>query len=124
MRNNPGVQQVVGELEIELTQCRATLAQAGLGVDDWLRRAVPNPPSIEAAHELMQSYQAAKWVVNRGAIAIVDKALDLAGGSGFMTSNSLSRLYRDVRAGPFMQPHAATDIRGYVGQIALGMYPE
>ena len=72
----------------------------------------------------MQSYQAAKWVVNRGAISIVDKAMDLAGGSGFMAGNPLSQLYRDVRAGPFMQPHAAVDIRGYVGQVALGIYPE
>lgn len=124
VRNNPGVQQSVGEMEIELTQCRGTLAQAGAGVDAWLANAAEQPPTLEQAHELMQSYQAAKWVVNRGAISIVDKAMDLAGGSGFMTSNALSRLYRDVRAGPFMQPHAAVDIRGYVGQVALGVYPE
>ena len=124
VRDNAGVQQSVGELEIELTQCRGTLAQAGSGVDEWLSNAVEQPPTLEQAHELMQSYQAAKWVVNRGAIAIVDKAMDLAGGSGFMTSNALSQLYRDVRAGPFMQPHAAVDIRRYVGQVALGIYPE
>ena len=99
-------------------------AQAGSGVDEWLSNAVEHPPTLEQAHELMQSYQAAKWVVNRGAIAIVDKAMDLAGGSGFMSGNALSQLYRDVRAGPFMQPHAAVDIRGYVGQVALGIYPE
>lgn len=121
---NPGVQQSVGELEIELTQCRGTLAQAGSGVDAWLASAAEHPPSVEQAHELMQSYQAAKWVVNRGAISIVDKAMDLAGGGGFMAGNALSQLYRDVRAGPFMQPHAAVDIRGYVGQVALGIYPE
>jgi alkylation response protein AidB-like acyl-CoA dehydrogenase len=124
IRENPGIQQTVGELEIELTQCRGTLAQAGLGVDEWLSNAIANPPSLEQAHELMQSYPAAKRAVNRGAISIVDKALDLTGGSGFMASNALSRLYRDVRAGPFMQPHAAVDIRGYVGQVSLGIYPE
>ncbi|NKB99274.1 MAG: hypothetical protein GKR90_12380 [Pseudomonadales bacterium] len=123
VRLNPGVQQTVGEMEIELTQCRGALAQAGIGVDDWLANAIPNPPSIESAHELMQSYQAAKWIVNRGAISIVDRALDLSGGAGFMNKHPLSRLYRDVRAGPFMQPHAAVDIRSYVGQVALGEYP-
>ncbi len=124
VRNNPGVQQVVGELEIELAACRGTLAQAGLGVDAWLQDAAATPPTIESAHELMQTYQAAKWVVNRGAIAVVDKALDLAGGGGYMSGNALSRLYRDVRAGPFMQPQAAVDIRTYVGQVALGLYPD
>ena len=88
-----------------------------------MAKAVPNPPTIESAHELMQSYQAAKWIVNRGAINIVDRALDLSGGAGFMNKHPLSRLYRDVRAGPFMQPHAAVDIRSYVGQVALGEYP-
>ena len=119
-----GVQQTMGELEIEFAKCRSVLQQTGRDVDDWLLRAQQTPPSIEAAHELMQSYQAAKWVVNRGAIDIVDKAMDLCGGAGFMTANPLTRLYRDVRAGPFMQPHAATDIRQYVGQVALGEYPE
>ncbi len=122
--DSPGFQQTAGELEIEYRRCRATLLQAGRDVDDWLNAAKSTPPTIESAHQLMQSYQAAKWTVNRGAIAIVDQALDLAGGGGFMTANPLSRLYRDVRAGPFMQPHAATDIRRYVGQVALEKYPE
>lgn len=124
VRLNPGVQQTVGEMEIELTQCRGVLAEAGRGVDAWLARAVPNPPTLAQAHELMQSYQTAKWVVNRGAMNIVDHALNLSGGAGFMNKHPLSRLYRDVRAGPFMQPHAAVDIRRYVGQVALGLYPD
>ncbi len=124
MNTNPGVQQAVGELEIELLRCRAVLAHTGLGVDNWLADAARHPPILGDAHELMQTYQAAKWTVNRGAIAIVDQALDLAGGAGFMSGHPLSRLYRDVRAGPFMQPHAAVDIRRYVGQVALGLYPD
>ncbi len=124
VRLKPGVQQSVGEMEIEITQCRGVLAQAGRGVDDWLARTVPNPPTLAQAHELMQSYQAAKWIVNRGAINIVDHALNLSGGAGFMNRHPLSRLYRDVRAGPFMQPHAVVDIRSYVGQVALGEYPD
>ena len=122
--DSPGFQQTAGELEIEYRRCRATLLQAGRDVDEWLDEAKSTPPTLESAHQLMQSYQAAKWTVNRGAIAIVDQALDLAGGGGFMSANTLSRLYRDVRAGPFMQPHAATDIRRYVGQVALRRYPE
>jgi alkylation response protein AidB-like acyl-CoA dehydrogenase len=121
---SPGVQQTTGELEIEYNRCRCVLQQTGRDVDDWLESARTTPPTIETAHQLMQTYQSAKWTINRGAIEIVSKAMDLAGGGVYMSSNPLTRLYRDVRAGPFMQPHAVTDIRGYVGQVALGRYPE
>jgi len=120
---SPGVQQTAGELEIEYVRCRCVLQQTGMDVDAWLEAASTTTPTIESAHQLMQAYQAAKWTINRGSIDIVSKAMDLAGGGGYMSSNPLSRLYRDVRAGPFMQPHAATDIRGYVGQVALERYP-
>ena len=72
----------------------------------------------------MKNYQSAKWVVNRNAIDIVSRAMDLSGGGGFMARNPLSRLYRDVRAGPFMQPHSPIDARDNVGNVLLGTYPE
>jgi alkylation response protein AidB-like acyl-CoA dehydrogenase len=124
VNSSSGVQQLVGEMEIELATCQSILQRTGAAVDDWLLRAEHTPPTIEDGHHLMKEYQCAKWVVNRGAISIVDKAMDLVGGAGFMSAHPLTQLYRDVRAGPFMQPHAPTEIRGYVGQVALGLYPE
>ena len=124
VNTSPGVQQLVGEMEIELATCQSILQRTGAAVDDWLARAEQTPPTIEDGHNLMKDYQCAKWVVNRGAISIVDKAMDLVGGGSFMNSNPLTQLYRDVRAGPFMQPHAPTELRGYVGQVALGVFPE
>ncbi len=121
---NAGVQHTVGEMEILLASCRSILQQAGSGADRFLATLGDKPPAMAAAHELMKDYQSAKWVVNRGAIEIVSKAMDLVGGGGFMSKHPLSRLYRDVRAGPFMQPFAPTEAREYVGKVALGLYPE
>ena len=65
-----------------------------------------------------------KWIVNTNAIDVVSKAMNIVGGSAFMAGHPLSRLYRDVRAGPFMQPFSPTDAREYIGKVALGIYPE
>ena len=124
MNREPGVQHVVGEMTMELARCQSIMRQAGLVMDAFLERSRDTAPTLAAAHEIMQDYQAAKWTVNRGAIKIVGQAMDLAGGAAFMSSHPLSRLYRDVRAGPFMQPYSPPEAREYVGKVALGLLPE
>jgi len=122
--DSPGVQQMFGEMHITLAQCQSILQVTGARTDKWLIANAEHAEPIESAHGLLQDYQAAKWTVNRGAIDIVNRAMDLSGGGGFMSHNPLTRLYRDVRAGPFMQPLGATELRGYVGQVALERYPD
>ncbi len=122
--SHTGVQHLVGEFDIELAKCQATLSAAAQSMDRFMNDHTARRPTIEAAHGLMRDYQAAKWVVNRGAIDIVSKAMDLLGGAGYTNRHPLARLYRDVRAGPFMQPFAPTEARQYVGQVALQQWPE
>jgi alkylation response protein AidB-like acyl-CoA dehydrogenase len=123
INNRAGIQHLVGEMDIELAKCRSILQAATLGIDDFVSQHRTEQPTLEAAHGIMKDYQAAKWVVNRGAIDIVSKAMDLFGGAGYMNSQPLARLYRDVRAGPFMQPYAPSEARQYVGRVALGQLP-
>jgi alkylation response protein AidB-like acyl-CoA dehydrogenase len=111
-------------MEIELAKCRAILQLAGARVDEYLAQDQSAEQALAAAHELMKDYQCAKWVVNQGAIDIVSHAMDLVGGAGFDNAHPLARLYRDVRAGPFMQPYSRPEARGYVGKVALGLLPD
>jgi alkylation response protein AidB-like acyl-CoA dehydrogenase len=115
-----GVQHMVAEMQIKLTMCQCLMSQMGHRLDAFM--AAP-PPSLEEAHELMKDYQSIKWVVNREAINIVNSAMDLCGGRGFTASNPLTRLYRDVRAGPFMQPYSPVDAREYIGRVEVGHWP-
>jgi hypothetical protein len=63
------------------------------------------------------------WVVNRKAIEVVDRALQLSGGSGCLSRSRLSRLYRDGRAGPFMQPCSPNEAVHDLGKVTLGPDP-
>lgn len=118
-----GMQHLTGELDIELAQCRAVLTAAGDAFDRFASDHQSVAPTMAEGHRLMTDYQAAKWVVNRGAIDIVSKAMDLMGGAGYTNAHPLARLYRDVRAGPFMQPFAPYEAREYVGAVALEQWP-
>ena len=123
--DRPGVANALAEMEILLATSQSILSRIGTKLDDFMAETNEGrEATYEQGHELMKDYQRAKWVVNRNAFDIVSQAMDLSGGGGFMARNPLSRLYRDVRAGPFMQPYSPIDARNYMGRVILGAYPE
>ena len=124
-KNRSGVHHALAEMEILLATSQSILARLGVQLDDFMAETEGGTKATYAqGHELMKDYQSAKWVVNRHAIDIVSQAMDLSGGGGFMAGNPLSQLYRDVRAGPFMQPYSPIDAREYMGRVLLGDLPD
>jgi alkylation response protein AidB-like acyl-CoA dehydrogenase len=118
-----GIQHAMAELEMGLQTCRAHLAWIGEHADRVLVDRPVMSVSLEELHELMAAFQASKLVVQRTAIDVVDKALQVSGGAGYFSASPLARWYRDVRAGPFMQPLSANDAHEYIGRVSLGQPP-
>ena len=118
------VQQAVGEMEVDLAACRAMVGRTGLAMDAYCQDQVDSRGSLDELHQLHKDAQCTKWFVNRKAIEIVDQALTLSGGSGYLSKSPLSRMYRDVRAGPFMQPLSPNEAFEYIGKVTLGISPE
>jgi alkylation response protein AidB-like acyl-CoA dehydrogenase len=118
-----GIQHGMAELEIGLNTCRAHVSWMGMHVDRLLVERPVASVSIDELHELMAAFQASKVVVLRTAIDVVDKAMQLSGGAGYLSSSPLGRYYRDVRAGPFMQPLSANEVHEYIGKVSLGQPP-
>lgn len=114
-----GIQHTMAELEIELATARAHLAFVGPALDDLISQRPVASVTHDDFHQGMSSTQIAKVATQRAAMNVVDLAMQLSGGAGYMTANPLSRLYRDVRAGPFMQPLSPNEAYEYIGQVAL-----
>ncbi len=113
-------QVTTADNEIDLAACRAMLSRAAQMLDDY---SLEGDETEERAFQIIKNGAVAKKFVMTTSGAIVDRALTLYGGAGFLANSTLSRLYRDVRAGPFMQPWATNQAIEFIGQVALGLDP-
>ena len=110
----------VADNTIDLAASRGVISRAATLIDE--HRAA-NPASDGSAEELGALFaeaQAAKAFVNEAAARIVDRALALSGGAGYVNGSPLARAYRDVKAGSFMHPLGANRAYDYLGHVALG----
>jgi alkylation response protein AidB-like acyl-CoA dehydrogenase len=104
---------MIAENLIDLAACRATLSRSATLVED------ADPDAVM----LFAETQAAKAFVNEAAARIVDRALAISGGAGYLNGHPLARAYRDVRAGSFMHPLGANRAYELLGDVALGRTP-
>lgn len=119
----PGIQLLVAEMDTDLLVCRGVLERT-MGLVD---RVILEGPTVDATQAVLdvvaQQLQCAKLVVNRRAVDVVDRALTVSGGAGYMSAHPLARAFRDVRAGPFMQPFSPNEAWEFIGRVALGLDP-
>jgi L-evernosamine nitrososynthase len=110
----------VADNAVDLAAARGVLSRAAALIDE--HRAA-NPTSDGTAKELGALFaetQAAKAFVNDAAARIVDRALALSGGAGYLNGSPLARAYRDVKAGSFMHPLGANRAYEHLAHVALG----
>ena len=106
----------VADNAVDLAAARGVLSRAAALIDE--HRAA-NPASDGSAEELGALFaeaQAAKAFVNEAAARIVERALALSGGAGYLNGSPLARAYRDVKAGSFMHPLGANRAYDYLAQ--------
>jgi L-evernosamine nitrososynthase len=117
------IQHLIAEIEIDLAAAGAVLARTATIADAVFSQHPAGRMPLGELHELIKDFQCTKWFVNRKAIEIVDRALTASGGAGYLNTNFLARLYRDVRAGPFMQLFSPNEAFEYIGKVTLGIDP-
>jgi alkylation response protein AidB-like acyl-CoA dehydrogenase len=111
---------LVAESVIDLAAGRAAIARAAMLIDDHHAANPTGPGADDEIVALFAEGQAAKTFVSDAATRVVDRALALSGGAGYLNGSPLARAYRDVRAGAFMHPLGANRAYGFLGDVALG----
>jgi alkylation response protein AidB-like acyl-CoA dehydrogenase len=106
---------LVAESVVDLTASRAVLARAASLIDE---QHEGHDPTL-----LFGEAQSAKLFIGDAAARIVDRALAVSGGAGYLNGSPLARAYRDVRALPFMHPLGANRAYAFVAQLATGDEP-
>jgi alkylation response protein AidB-like acyl-CoA dehydrogenase len=110
----------VAESTVELAASRGVISRAAMLIDEHRAANPASDGTAEQLGALFAEAQAAKAFVNEAAARIVDRALALSGGAGYVNGSPLARAYRDVKAGSFMHPLGANRAYDYLAHVALG----
>jgi acyl-CoA dehydrogenase len=108
-RDDPAMQQLVGEMENELLAAR-------LAVASMMQTAQSPKFGPETTNALFM----ARTLAARHAIRTVEKAMEVAGGGSFFRSRNLERLFRDIQAARY-HPLQEKPQQLYAGRMALGL---
>jgi alkylation response protein AidB-like acyl-CoA dehydrogenase len=110
----------VADNAVDLAAARGVLSRAAALIDEHRSANPASDGSADDLRALFAESQAAKAFVNEAAGRIVDRALGLSGGAGYVNGSPLARAYRDVRAATFMHPLGANRAYDYLSRAALG----
>jgi L-evernosamine nitrososynthase len=124
VRDDARANMLVAESAIDLAAARGVLARAASLVDEHYAEHPMDDGTDDEVVAVFSEGQAAKAFVVDAATRIVDRALALSGGAGYLNGSPLARAYRDVRAGAFMHPLGANRVYGFLARTALGLRPE
>ena len=124
----PMNQTTIAENEIDLAAARGILSRGAQYYDEFYQTGVEFPVgkidnSPETAFKMIKNGACTKMFVMETAATIVDRCVTLYGGGAYVSDNPMAKLYRDVRAGQFMQPWARNQAIEIIGKVALDLDP-
>jgi alkylation response protein AidB-like acyl-CoA dehydrogenase len=124
VRDDARANMLVAESAIDLSAARGVLARAASLVDEHYAAHPADDGTDDDVVAVFAEGQAAKAFVVEAATRVVDRALALSGGAGYLNGSPLARAYRDVRAGAFMHPLGSNRVYGFLARTALGLRPQ
>jgi alkylation response protein AidB-like acyl-CoA dehydrogenase len=111
---------LVADNAVDLAAARGVVSRAAALIDEHRAASAASAGSAAEVAALFAEAQAAKAFVGEAAGRVVERALALSGGAGYLNGSPLARAYRDVKASSFMHPLGANRAYDYLAQVALG----
>lgn len=120
---DPFVVVRLAENVVDLAAMRASFDRAGHTIDEHVAAHPDGDVPMGAAVVAYGEVQASKAFLTAAAVRVVDRALALSGGAGYLQRDPLAKAWRDVRAGGFMHPIGANRADLHLARTALGLDP-
>ncbi|WP_103343321.1 acyl-CoA dehydrogenase family protein [Amycolatopsis sp. CA-126428] len=108
---------MLAEIDARLYAARSCAVAALANTEQVASEIVDDP--AERGRRMMTPFQSAKLMINRLTLELVNDCVTAVGGAAYSDSHPLARIYRDVRAGWFMQPYTYSDGVDYLSGQAL-----
>jgi alkylation response protein AidB-like acyl-CoA dehydrogenase len=108
---------MLAEIDARLYAARSCAVAALANTEQVAAEIVDDP--AERGRRMMTPFQSAKLMINRLTLELVNDCVTAVGGAAYSGSHPLARIYRDVRAGWFMQPYTYSDGVDYLSGQAL-----
>lgn len=108
-KTDPHLPYLVGEME-------NALLGAQLALEGMVRTAETAEPGPATTSRVLQG----RTLAGRGAVATLERAMEVAGGAAFLRANGLERLFRDVQGARYHPLHEKPQT-WLTGRLALGL---
>jgi alkylation response protein AidB-like acyl-CoA dehydrogenase len=107
----------------ELVAMRAALGRAGTLIDEHHRAHPLGEAPLAEVQAAFAEVQAVKAFLADAAVRVVDRAMALSGGAGYVATHPIAKAWRDARAVAFMHPLGANRVGPLLARTELQLTP-
>jgi alkylation response protein AidB-like acyl-CoA dehydrogenase len=113
----------LAENVVDMAAMQALFGRVAASIDLHQQHHPGGSAPYDAVAAVTAEVQAAKAFLGDAAVRVVDRAMALSGGAGYLNTHPLAKAYRDARAAAFMHPMGSNRAMDFIARTAIGLAP-